>query len=473
MSFHLAAAPQAATGGVLFNRKDPRNADGEIQPILNRRLEPRDGVRNPVFNDGKDFTSLDDRHKWKYRIPADSVVNKVGDCKLGLCFGWRLTAAQWIWVLNLICFAAHTAMVFLTAYFAWWSKDLDKYGDVDPYDIKIYRITAEWTNQTNQAYTFKVEENGMPVNVAWATLSFFLISAVFHLFALVAGLFEHTWFWYWRQLDDCFAYWRWIECKLHPHPSHVRSPPAPDPQSCSFPFSPDSASASLMGMLLAISVGIREQNTLALIFVSFWVTMMLGLMTELYSRPVIIADQTNYKTPVGRLGFIEKPDYVRNPNALHLLSQNSWEGERPTRDADGKPVPSSNFDFLHAQRVSNYVRRMLPHILGIFPFTAAMVVIIYHLEYAKWRLRTETDLRMPWFVDALIYGSLMLFSSFTFVQWIYQYLPPGYYFGTEICYCVLSLVAKMWLGWLMLVNVIMTEGRAEDALGGGALEQAR
>ena len=412
MSFHPTAAPQAATGGVLFNRKDPRNADGEIQPILNRRLEPRDGVRNPVFNDGKDFTSLDDRHKWKYRIPADSVVNKVGDCKLGLCFGWRLTAAQWIWVLNLICFAAHTTMVFLTAYFAWWSKDLDKYGDVDPYDIKIYRISAEWTNQTNQAYAFKVEENGMPVNIAWATLSFFLISAVFHLFALVAGLFEHTWFWYWRQLDDCFAWWRWLEY---------------------------SGSASLMGMLLAISVGIREQNTLALIFVSFWVTMMLGLMTELYSRPVIIADQTNYKTPVGRLGFIEKPDYVRNPNALHLLSQTSWEGERPTRDADGKPVPSSNFDFLHAQRVSNYVRRMLPHILGIFPFTAAMVVIIYHLEYAKWRLRTETDLRMPWFVDALIYGSLMLFSSFTFVQWIYQYLPPGYYFGTEICYCVLSL----------------------------------
>jgi len=31
----------------------------------------------------------------------------------------------------------------------------------------------------------------------------------------------------------------------------------------------------------------------------------------------------------------------------------------------------------------------------------------------------------------------------------------------------------MYLGWLMLVNVIMTEGLAEDALGGGSLEQAR
>jgi hypothetical protein len=31
----------------------------------------------------------------------------------------------------------------------------------------------------------------------------------------------------------------------------------------------------------------------------------------------------------------------------------------------------------------------------------------------------------------------------------------------------------MFLGWLMLVNVIMVEVRAEDALGGAALESAR
>lgn len=228
-----------------------------------------------------------------------------------------------------------------------------------------------------------------------------------------------------------------------------------------------------MALLLAVSVGIREQNTLALIFVSMWVTMMLGLMTELYSRPVILADKTNYKTPIGRLGFIEKPNYVSDPNALHLLSQSRWEGERPTRDADGKPVPSSNFDFLVAQRNSNFIRRMLPHILGIFPFVCVMVVIVYHLEYAKWQLRTTTDLRIPSFVDAVLYGSLLLFSSFSIVQICYQYLPPGYYWGSEVCYCVLSLVAKLWLGVLVLVNVIMTEGLAEDALGGAALEPAR
>jgi hypothetical protein len=31
----------------------------------------------------------------------------------------------------------------------------------------------------------------------------------------------------------------------------------------------------------------------------------------------------------------------------------------------------------------------------------------------------------------------------------------------------------MWLGTLILINVIMVEARAEDALGGAALEPAR
>ena len=72
------------------------------------------------------------------------------------------------------------------------------YGDENPYLIKIYRISANWTNSTSQTYTFSLEDNHMPIDLAWATLAFFLISAVFHLFIVVVGLFEHTWFWVWR-----------------------------------------------------------------------------------------------------------------------------------------------------------------------------------------------------------------------------------------------------------------------------------
>ena len=93
-----------------------------------------------------------------------------------------------------------------------------------------------------------------------------------------------------------------------------------------------------MSLLIATSIGIREQNTLALIFVSQWTTMLLGWMTELYSRPVIRADKTSYGNPVGRLGFINVPDYTNNPNALHLLSSDVWEGDRALRDEDGNVI---------------------------------------------------------------------------------------------------------------------------------------
>lgn len=58
------------------------------------------------------------------------------------------------------------------------------------------------------------------------------------------------------------------------------------------------------------------------------------------------------------------------------------------------------------------------------------------------------------------------------VSQIFQFLPPGFYFGSELCFCALSLISKLWLGILILWNVIATEQRAEDALGGAALERA-
>ena len=226
-----------------------------------------------------------------------------------------------------------------------------------------------------------------------------------------------------------------------------------------------------------------------------WTTQWLGFLNELYSRPVIHVDKTEYSYPVGRLGFVQKPDYRKNPNALHLISQSQWEGERPLRDNDGKPVATS-FDYLHAQRVSNFLRRQIPYFLGCFPFMTYIIIIVYHLEYQKWRLREDNDgdLEIPSWVNLALYGTIFLFSSFAFVMPIYQvrfdhfqsthiqnthplllrfvqYLPPSYYWGSEVVYCLLSLSAKLWLGLLILVNVIMNEARAEDLLGASGLQR--
>ena len=173
---------------------------------------------------------------FKYRIPNTSVVNKVGNCRLCLCTGPKLTAAQHIWWCNLLCFLAHTTMVVLTLHFAYWRRDKSMWHDTDHMMIRIYRVssipspemianneTKAWDNTTRWSDRFYLKDNDMPVrttdptlhshsertypltcpmplqvNFATLTLSFFALSAVFHFLACVMGLWEAFWFWYWR-----------------------------------------------------------------------------------------------------------------------------------------------------------------------------------------------------------------------------------------------------------------------------------
>ena len=43
--------------------------------------------------------------------------------------------------------------------------------------------------------------------------------------------------------------------------------------------------------------------------------------------------------------------------------------------------------------------------------------------------------------------------------------------GTEVCYCILSLTAKMYLGWFLLIHVLYVDGAtADETLRGGSAE---
>ena len=79
-------------------------------------------------------------------------------------------------------------------------------------------------------------------------------------------------------------------------------------------------------------------------------------------------------------------------------------------------------------------------------------------------LSLVTERKIPGWVDGAIYGTVLIFWSFTVVQIIFQYLPPGFYWGSELIYCVLSLSAKLYLGFFLLMNVILTDGTVEQAL---------
>lgn len=116
---------------------------------------------------------------------------------------------------------------------------------------------------------------------------------------------------------------------------------------------------------------------------------------------------------------------------------------------------------------------MLPHILGIFPFTATVVVMLWHFESSKYELQQSSngELQIPAWINAAIYGTFLIFSSFTGVQILGQALPPGFYGGfSELMYCALSLTAKLYLGSLYVFNVIIQEQRAADILGSTGLE---
>ena len=121
-------------------------------------------------------------------------------------------------------------MVIMTLHYAYWRWDRNMFTDTEHVTVYIHRVTqvptpamianneTRWSpgwNLTNSRDSggneWYVRDNGMPINFATLTLSFFAVSALFHLWACVVGLFERFWFFYWRQMDDAFCYWRWLE----------------------------------------------------------------------------------------------------------------------------------------------------------------------------------------------------------------------------------------------------------------------
>ena len=160
-------------------------------------------------------------------------------------------------------------MVFVTLYLAYWRWDRSMWRDTDHVMVKIYRVTqvptaemiadneatlSGWNNGSiGGGNEFYLRTNSIDVNFATLTLSFFAISAVFHLWACIVGLFDRFWyvdyrpsqphtnrltrflllvrrFIYWRQLDNAFAWWRWLECRP------LLQPTSPSERSRDRPF---------------------------------------------------------------------------------------------------------------------------------------------------------------------------------------------------------------------------------------------
>lgn len=203
-----------------------------------------------------------------------------------------------------------------------------------------------------------------------------------------------------------------------------------------------SASASVMALAIALLVGIREQNNLAFIFGLHWTVMMLGLLTEVTSRPRDAREENDHR------------DWEGDPqrDTLELMhAQTSASDAQRQKDRDALRA-------YYRLRRWNYVRRMLPHVVGIFTYAFAWVPILWHFFRQLDDLRREDEdlfKRVPDFVPWAVLGTFVTFSTFTFPQWYFQYVSPDLYYVTEVVYVLLSLTSKLYLGGLMYSSVLV------------------
>ena len=183
-----------------------------------------------------------------------------------------------------------------------------------------------------------------------------------------------------------------------------------------------------MAMAISISIGLREQSILAGIFMLHWCTMAFGFLVEYIAVPKYMLDTTAHWRPVGAYEMElwernERPPtaverYRNDPRALKLISQDQWNMDRPLYDVQKTDtlLATESDLYVRQQREQNYLRRMVPHVFGWFPCTAAWVIIIVHLEWAKHDLSLVSDRQIPEWVNGAIYGTVLIFWSFTVVS---------------------------------------------------------
>lgn len=331
-----------------------------------------------------------------------------------ICCELHARRDRWLWFLHLIAFCIHLTCCIL-------SLNAGS-GDMS---VEIVRISASWEN-TGGDYGFSVvAAKSQFIRIDVVTAMFFGLSAFMHGLWVFLGPWT---FFLWRQIDACLVATRWIEYSL---------------------------SASLMAMAIAITVGIREQNTLSGIFFLHFITMLCGLLTEIHSRPAKADGSYNMDKWEGDPPDDPVPPRERgDPLAPSDTAANASSMEVGAPVNSGAPTNAEKQRRYRRLRWNNYVWRMTPHVAGFFPFIAAWVVIVNAFFESIDDLCQNLKDRIPVFVVPVIFGSVGVFSCFTVVQIVFQWRPPKEYWKTEVYYTILSATAKIYLGGLLFVNVL-------------------
>jgi hypothetical protein len=172
-------------------------------------------------------------------------------------------------------------------------------------------------------------------------------------------------------------------------------------------------SAPVMLFAMQTAAGIREIGVLCLTFFSQSSVMLCGLLTERYSR-------------------------IR----VELL-------------VDGKRGVAVQWER------RSWAERLIPFFLGCYLYVPGWVVFFATFYRNAEDSASATGRGAPDFVYGIVWGEFVVFSLFTLPILWGQWRDPREYWWTELAYSVLSLLAKLLLNSLLLINVFrMNAGSA-------------
>lgn len=268
----------------------------------------------------------------------------------------RTTLTVW----NAILFLFHAGLAALTLAVGNTDLEVPVYRSaIDFRYVRAANETASGDDDDTPWELVPVYLSGGTLMFTWWVAAFFVLSATFHL--LNATLLRRV---YLDQLERCYTPTRWIEYFF---------------------------SASVMIVVVAYTLGIRDRDTLVALAALVATTMTFGYWVEVVGRP---------------------------------RSADEWRVGR--------------------------ARRLLPWALGHVPQCAAWALIVLRF----YDVLSEED-RAPAFVHAILWGELVLFFSFGLASLLSQLYPPRLFYRGEITFQVLSLVSKGLLGGLLIANVLM------------------
>lgn len=292
---------------------------------------------------------------------------------------------------------AHFVCFVIHTIFAVWSFAAG-YGK--PMEVTINRVVPTWNSTGRNGYDYSLQPD-FDIRVDTLCGGFFTLSAVFHFIWVSFGSFPASIPYLWRNIDRAIVATRWIEYSF---------------------------SASLMLVAICIITGTRDEHTIFGVFMLCFTTQFLGLITEMLSRPE-------------QVGVTEEGDPIYN--------MDKWAG-------DPDPVEWKDFNVNYAaKKWRSYSYRLLPHFVGWVPYLAAWFMVLSPFLRQIFDLPEELRNRIPGFVVPAVTGTFMIFSLFSFVQLRYQWTAPKHYWRTELWYCLLSATAKVYLGGLLLSNVLL------------------